>query len=475
MYVAERESSILLFHHIPASLINLSRVWLLHHLLLRYIPPCTILSQFQMYVETRVEMKRRMSRLSVKEVANKKKAGNYCDGGGLYLQVSESGSKSWVFRYTLNGRDRHMGLGPFHTVSLADARTAAVLCRQSLLRKIDPIAARDAEHARQSLEAARSVTFVECATAYIKTHRPSWKNPKHADQWTNTIKTYCGPVIGPLPIQEVDTGLVMKVLEPIWTEKPETASRLRGRIESVLDWATVSGYREGENPARWRGHLENLLPSLNKKLRVKHHPALPFNEMGKFMESLRLQEGIAARALEFLILTAARTGETIGAKWEEFDLNTGIWSIPASRMKAGVEHRIPLSNRALEIALALRRARQSDYVFPGQKEGKPLTNMAMLGLLKRMGRMDLTVHGFRSSFRDWASECTNFPREVCEMALAHTIPNQAEAAYRRGDLIEKRWSLMEEWMRHCAGSKAIGERLPVLVSKLTHGKIGYQL
>ena len=394
-------------------------------------------------------MRRRMSRLSVKEVVNKKEAGYYCDGGGLYLQVSDSGSKSWIFRYTLNGKNRHMGLGPFHIVSLADARHAAVLCRQLLLKKIDPISARDIEHARQSLEATRSMTFSECATAYIKTHRSGWKNAKHADQWTNTIKTYCGPVIGPLSVQEVDTGLIMKVLEPIWREKPETASRLRGRMESVLDWATVSGYREGDNPARWRGHLENLLPSLKKKLRVKHHPALPFNQMGEFMESLRLQEGVAGRALEFLILTAARTGETIGAKWDEFDLKAGVWTIPASRMKAGVEHRVPLSKRALEIIEALHKIKQSDYVFPGQKEGKPLTNMAMLGLLKRMGRTGLTVHGFRSSFRDWASECTNFPRDVCEMALAHTISNQAEAAYRRGDLIEKRRCLMEEWAGHC--------------------------
>lgn len=396
-------------------------------------------------------MRRRMSRLSVKEVVNKKEPGYYCDGVGLYLQVSDSGSKSWIFRYTLNGRNRHMGLGAYHTVSLANARNAAVLCRQLLLKKIDPIAARDAEHTRQSLEAARSMTFSECATAYIKTHRSSWKNAKHANQWTNTIETYCGPVIGPLSVQEVGTGSIMKVLEPIWTEKPETASRLRGRIESVLDWATVSGYREGDNPARWRGHLENLLPSLRKKLRVKHHPALPFNQMGEFMESLRLQEGIAARALEFLILTAARTGETIGAKWGEFDLKAGIWTIPAVRMKAAVEHRVPLSPRALEIAWALQKIRQSDYVFPGQKEGKPLTNMAMLELLKRMGRTGLTVHGFRSSFRDWASERTSFPRDVCEMALAHTIANQAEAAYRRGDLIEKRRSLMEEWVKHCAG------------------------
>ncbi|MEO6824611.1 MAG: integrase arm-type DNA-binding domain-containing protein [Nitrosospira sp.] len=394
-------------------------------------------------------MRRRMLRLTAREVVNKKKQGNYCDGGGLYLQISEPGSKSWIFRFALNGKDRHMGLGSCHTVSLAEARGAAVECRKLVLRKIDPIASRDADHAQQRLEAAKSVSFSECANAYIKTHRSSWKNAKHADQWANTIKTYCGPVMGGLSVQTIDTALIMRVLEPIWTVKPETASRLRGRIESVLDWAVVSGYREGDNPARWRGHLDNLLPSLKKKSRVKHHPALPFEEMSGFMEELKAQEGVAARALEFLILTAARTGETIGAQWKEFDLTAMIWTIPAVRMKASMEHRIPLSKRAMEIVRALHMVKQSDFVFPGQKEGKPLTTMAMLALLKRMEKMNLTVHGFRSSFRDWASECTNFPRDVCEMALSHTIANQAEAAYRRGDLIDKRRSLMEEWSRHC--------------------------
>ena len=395
-----------------------------------------------------VDLRRRMFRLTTKEVINKK-PGDYCDGAGLYLQVSDSGSKSWIFRFGFNGKDRHMGLGPFHTVSLADARMAAVECRKLLLRKIDPIVARDAEHVRQSLEAARSMTFEECAAAYIRAHRSSWKNAKHADQWTNTIRTYCGPVMGALPVQAVDPALVTNVLEPIWRGKPETASRLRGRIEAILDWATVSGYRKGDNPARWRGHLDNLLPSLNKKQRIKHHPALPFEQMGGFVESLRIQEGIAARALEFLILTAARTGETIGAKWDEIDWNAGIWTIPGSRMKASTQHRVPLSRRAMEIMLAMKKIKQNDYVFPGQKAGRPLTNMAMLELLKRMGRTALTVHGFRSSFRDWTSECTNFPRDVCEMALAHTITNKAEAAYRRGDLFDKRRDLMEQWSGYC--------------------------
>jgi len=367
----------------------------------------------------------------------------------LYLQVSDSGSKSWIFRYTLNGKNRHMGLGPAHTVSLADARTGAVQCRQLLLRKIDPITARDAERARQSLEAARSMTFSECADLYIKAHSPGWKNAKHANQWTNTIKTYCEPAIGPISVQAVDTGLVMKVLEPIWIQKPETSSRLRGRIEAVLDWAKVRGYREGDNPARWRGHLDHLLPSLKKKHRVKHHPALPFAQMEEFIEALRAEQGIAAKALEFLILTAVRTTEVIGARWEEFDLKAAIWTIPGPRMKADDPHRVPLSGRALEIILNLEKIKQSDYIFPGQKIGKPLSNNSMAKVLERMERTDITVHGFRSSFRDWASECTNFPRDVCEMALAHTISNKAEAAYRRGDLFEKRRVLMAEWGTHC--------------------------
>jgi integrase len=398
-------------------------------------------------------MARRMLRLTTKEVLNKKKSGYYCDGAGLYLQISDWGTKSWIFRYGFNGKDRHMGLGPLHIVSLAEARMLATECRKLLLRKIDPIVARDAEHARQALEAARSMTFLECAAAYIKTHRSSWKNAKHADQWTNTIHTYCGPIMGNIPVQAIDTALIMAVLEPIWKEKAETASRLRGRMESILDWATVSGYRQGDNPARWRGHLDHLLPSFKKKLRIKHHAALPFEQMGEFMAALRAQEGVAASALEFLILTAARTGETIGARWDEIDLEAEVWTIPASRMKASVEHRVPLSQRATQIIQSMKEIKQSDYVFPGQKEGKPLSNMAMLELLKRMGKIGLTVHGFRSSFRDWASEKTSFSRDVCEMALAHTIPNQAEAAYRRGDLIEKRRNLMEEWADYCLKSQ----------------------
>ncbi len=405
-------------------------------------------------------MKRQMLRLSTRGVVAKKKPGYYLDGGGLYLQVGESGSKSWIFRFVLNGKERQMGLGPFHTITLADARIAATECRKLLLRQIDPIEARDADKTRKALQDARSITFAECAEAYINAHRAKWKNAKHADQWTNTIETYCGPIIGGLPVQDTDTALVVKVLEPIWTAKPETASRLRGRIESVLDWARVSGYRTGDNPARWRGHLDNVLPALNKRQRVKHHPALPFDQIGTFMETLRAQEGIAARALAFLILTATRTSEVIGAKWSEFDLDAKLWTVPGERMKAGKEHRVPLSPQAIAF-LAKTPRPPTGYVFPGQKAGKPLSNMAMLELLKRINRSDLTVHGFRSTFRDWASERTNYPREVCEMALAHTIGNEAEAAYRRGDLFEKRRRLMAEWAKHCDNVKRQGKVIPM--------------
>lgn len=402
-------------------------------------------------------MKRQLLRLSPKEVVNKRKPGYYPDGGGLYLQVTESGGKSWLFRFVLNGKERQMGLGPFHTVTLAEARAAAVECRKLLLAKIDPIEARKAKQAGEALNAAKSITFNECATAYIKAHRAGWKNAKHADQWTNTLETYCGKAFGALPVQGVDTGLVLKALEPIWTTKHETASRVRGRIESVLNWATSRGYRTGDNPARLRGHLDNLLPAISKRRRVQHHPALPYTELGAFIASLRKQEGIAAKALEFTILTAARTGEVIGARREEFDLDAALWTIPAKRMKAEKEHRVPLSSRAVEIIRELEKTHKGDFVFPGGKEGKPLSNMAMLELLKRMERDDLTVHGFRSTFRDWASERTNYPREVCEMALAHSVSDQVEAAYRRGDLFEKRRRLMAEWAKHCNNPKRTGE------------------
>jgi integrase len=276
---------------------------------------------------------------------------------------------------------------------------------------------------------------------------------KHASQWPNTIATYVSPVFGAVPVQAVDVGLVMNAQEPIWHEKPETASQVRGRIESVLDWATARGYRQGDNPARWRGHLENLLPARAKVQRVEHHAALPYGEIGEFMDALRRQEGVAARALEAAILTAARTSEIIGARWDELDFEAKLWTIPAIRMKAAKEHRVPLAEPMLAILEPMKTIRLGDFVFPGRKARKPLSNMAMAMVLRRLGRGDLTVHGFRSTFRDWAAECTNFPREVAEMALAHTLSDKVEAAYRRGDLFEKRRQLMEAWAKHCATTR----------------------
>ena len=305
------------------------------------------------------------------------------------------------------------------------------------------------------------MTFAACAERYIASHKVGWRNPKHAAQWPATLGTYVYPVFGSLPVQAVDVGLVMKAIEPIWVQKPETAGRVRGRIERVLDWATARGYRQGENPARWRGHLENLLPKKSKVRRVEHHAALPYVEIGAFMAELRQQEGVPARALEFAILTAARTGEVIGAKWDEIDLDERLWTVPAERMKAGKEHRVPLSDVALAIVEERRKIQQDDHIFPGGKAGRPISNMAMLMLLRRMGRGDLTAHGFRSSFRDWAAERTTFPAEVAEMALAHTVSDKVEAAYRRGDLFQKRRYLMEAWAKFCATVKASGQAAPI--------------
>ena len=411
-------------------------------------------------------MARRLNRLTAVEVKGIDHKGMYHDGGGLYLQVSAAGTKSWIYRFTLDGRAREMGLGPLNAISVAEARKRAAECRRMRYDGIDPIKARGALRYQKKLEGARSMTFDVCAGAYIEAHKASWKNGKHAEQWRGSLRNYASPVFGSSPVQAIDLALVMKALEPIWQTKSETASRLRGRIESVLDWATVRGYRKGENPARWRGHLDKLLPARAKIQKVVHHPALPYSEIADFMVSLRTQEGIAARALEFLILTAARTGEIIGARWNEVDLEEKIWVVPGARMKAAREHRVPLSGPALAILKKMKEIRESDFVFPGGRKGKPLSNMAMLAVLKRMGRDDLTAHGFRSTFRDWAAERTTFPREVVEMALAHTIENKVEAAYRRGDLFQKRRQLMEGWARFCE-TKALPAKVVSTKSRIT--------
>jgi integrase len=392
-----------------------------------------------------------INKLSALKAANLKTPGFHGDGGGLYLQVSPAGTKSWVFRFKVASRSRYMGLGSATTVSLSEAREAATECRKLRLQGIDPVEQRKQERQRGRMESAKAMTFDQCRDAYIAAHAPSWKNPKHPQQWINTLSTYVTPVFGSLPVQSIDVGLVTKVLGPIWNTKPETAGRVRGRIESILDWARARGFREGENPARWRGHLDQLYPARSKLRRVKHHEALPYPEIADFMTMLREQVGVAPRALEFVILTASRTGEALKATWDEFDVNTQTWVIPAHRMKGNREHRVPLSNRAVEILESMEGVRVNEFAFPGPKQGKPLSDMALLMTLRRMD-YKVTTHGFRSTFRTWAAEQTNFRHEVAESALAHAIGNKVEAAYQRGDLFDKRRQLMTEWARYCSAT-----------------------
>jgi integrase len=389
----------------------------------------------------------------------------HSDGGGLYLQVTKGkdGSirKSWLFRYSANGRERQMGLGPLKDVKLAAARERAAAARE--LRRIgkDPIVERETLQAQNRARAAAVMTFSDCATTYIAAHMPAWRNVKHANQWKRTLETYCVPVFGKAPVQTIDVNMVMQVIEPIWSAKSETANRLRGRIERILDWAKVRGYREGENPARWRGHLEFQLPARGKVQKVKHHPALPYAEIPEFMVHLRLRDTIAARALEFAILTAARTGEVIGAKWAEIDLKNRIWTIPGDRMKSGRDHRVPLSEDALRVLAQMSKFRENEFLFPGNRRSA-LSDMALLMLLRRMGHLNVTTHGFRSTFRDWVEEQTETTRAVAESALAHTIGDAVEAAYRRGDLFKKRRVLMDHWNDFCAHGESQSASITVL-------------
>jgi integrase len=401
-------------------------------------------------------------RLTALKVEKAKKPGMYSDGGGLYLRVTPEGTKNWVLRYMLDRKAHWMGLGPLALYGLQEARARALDARRKRHEGIDPIEARRAERARLRLDAAKAVTFRKCAESYINSHRAGWRNDKHASQWGATLATYAYPIIGSLPVQAVDTGLVLRALESIWSTKPETASRLRGRIESVLDFAKVRGYRDGDNPARWRGHLAKLLPARSKVRAVEHHAALPYSELPAFLATLREQEGNAARALEFLVLTGARTGEVIGARWSEIDLLDEIWIVPASRMKAHREHRVPLSPRALTILREIQAApsgtSNNASVFPGGKAGKPLSNMAFLMLLRRMGRADLTAHGFRATFKTWASERTSFQNEIIEASLAHITGGKVGQAYMRGDLFEKRRRLMQQWATYCTAEPTVEQR-----------------
>lgn len=371
------------------------------------------------------------------------------DGGGLALLIKPNGLKYWQYRYTkADRREGLIQLGPYPRVTLEAARAARNEQRTALARGDDPAIVRKQEKVRRRVETARSLTFKQCAESYIKARSAEWSNPKHTQQWTNTLTTYAFPVIGSLRPADIETDLILRVLEPIWLAKNETASRVRGRIENVLDWAKVSGLRTGENPARWSGHLDHLLSAPSKVKKSKHHAALPYDEIGPFMTLLRANTAAAARLLEFTILTATRTGDSLHATWAEFDLSVPVWTVPAERTKARREHRVPLSSAAVALLKSLPTFGGAGVVFEGVKEGKPLSNMAMLALLERMKRDDLTTHGFRSTFRDWAAECTPFANEVAEMALAHAIRDKTESAYRRGDLFDKRRELMQAWAEY---------------------------
>ncbi|ODP37108.1 tyrosine-type recombinase/integrase [Sphingomonas turrisvirgatae] len=384
------------------------------------------------------------NKLNVKQIATLTKVGVHSDGGGLYLRVRTTGSRSWLFVYTLHGKRREMGLGSDLDVSLAKAREKAAEARAMVLEGQDP----QAERLRAKVAAQPVLTFGKFAIDWLDAIESGFANAKHRQQWRNTLTTYAAPLF-PLPITDVTTAAVLEVLKPIWLTKAETASRVRGRIERVLDAAKVKGLRTGENPARGKGHLDLLLPK-RPKTEVKHHAALPFREMADFMVELRKRPAMAARALEFTILTAARSGETRGMTWDEVDLEARLWTVPGTRMKAGQTHQVPLSDGAVAILEAVKPAKvkPETLVFPAQRGGA-MSDMALSQLLKRMNRGDITVHGFRSTFRDWAGELTQFGREEIEMALAHTIESAVERAYRRGRAVDKRRELMSDWGRYC--------------------------
>jgi integrase len=378
------------------------------------------------------------------EVSRLSTTGTYAVGGvaGLQLQIIGA-AKSWILRAVVGGKRRRMGLGSYPTVSLSRAREKAREAQELIDQGIDPIAERVRAHSSLRAQQARGIKFDAACKAYLEARSEEWRNLKHRQQWENTLATYASPVMGALLVEDIEKEHVLAVLRPIWKTKTETATRVRGRIEAVLDWATANGHRDGLNPARWKGHLSELLPRPNKLTKVEHHPALPISQLGSFMASLRQRDGISTRALEFAILTAARSGEVRGATWDEFDLEAALWTVPASRMKAGKEHRVPLSPQAMALLAALPRAKDSILVFPAPRAGM-LSDMSLTAVTRRMD-VSAVPHGFRSSFRDWAAERTTYPSDMAEMALAHAISNKVEAAYRRGDMFERRRQMMCDW------------------------------
>ena len=413
-------------------------------------------------------MGRKAKELGSLAVSSLKAPGLHAVGGvsGLYLQILPTGARTWVLRAMIGGKRRDMGLGSFGVVGdkspevpLAAAREAARKAREKIQTGVDPIEERKALKSALRAETAKVMTFGEAAKAYMGAHEKSWRNDKHRQQWVNTLKTYAYPHLGKLSVRDIELAHILAVLEPIWAEKTTTAVRLRGRIETVIDWAIARGHREGLNPARWRGHLDKMLAAPSKISKVEHHTALPLAQVPAFVVRLRSAEGMGARALEFAILTATRSGEARGAKWSEVDLNEKVWTIPADRMKAGREHRVPLSAPAVALLQDLPRIDGSDLVFPSPKGGQ-MSDMTLLAVMRRMG-LDAVPHGFRSTFRDWAAERTNYSRDVAEMALAHTIGDKVEAAYRRGDLFEKRRRMMADWAKVISAPPAAGNVTPI--------------
>jgi integrase len=389
------------------------------------------------------------------------KEGLHGDGGGLYLCVTSKTAASWVFRFMLRGNAREMGLGSYPEVSLDEARERAREARKLKAEGRDPIEVRDAGRASQAIHDAKTLTFRHCAERYIAAHSENWTNAKHAAQWTTTLEAYVMPILGGVPVAAVDRALVIRVLEPVWKTKTPTASRLRGRIEAVLDWAAAMQYRDGDNPARYKGPLQKIFPTRSKARMVKHHSALPFAELPAFMASLKPQGHLAILALQFAILTAARTGEVVGAKWTEIDLEQAIWTVPGSNMKGRREHRVPLSKPVLTLLRKLHElSGGQSYVFPGGPK-RHIGELVMIKTLYRMGRADITVHGFRSTFRDWVEETTNYSGAVAEAALAHVVGDKVEAAYRRGDLFEKRRKLMAAWATFCTTPAKDAEVIPI--------------
>jgi integrase len=403
-------------------------------------------------------MPKKAKELSAAQVRRLTKPGLHAVGGvsGLLLQVSPTGSQSWTLRTMVGTKRRDIGLGGFPDVQLAQARERAREAKDAIRQGIDPIEQRKAARSALLASQIRGIVFDECARQYIASKTAEFSNIKHAAQWTSTLKDYASPVIGKLPVSAVELVHILKILEPIWQTKTETATRVRARIESVLAWATVSGYRSGDNPARWKGNLDAVLPKAGKLKKVKHHKALPWTKMAEFMEQLRKRSGVSAKALEFLILTATRSGEVRGARWEEIDLDAKLWTIPAERMKANKEHVVPLCSDAIKL---LKSQDTTDLVFPGFR-GHLLSDVAIGKSIKAMN-VDATVHGFRSTFRDWCAESTNYPNEVAEMALAHTITNAVERAYRRGDLLEKRTRLMADWCKHVNTKPRTADVVPI--------------